>query len=158
MTELLGENIFSWVDLLTKSLQQMFCLRYGLASAVPKIYYFYGVAIFPIDNLVESLDDDASIQNRRTFKIPFGCANTGIVFEQLHCMSNLFNKTDTTNRTKFFVDVPRGITNFISGGVVDNDFFHTFTVSSSSTEAKFPLRISFSKSSYSSRINTSMSV
>ena len=29
MTELLGENIFSWVDLLTKSLQQMFCLRYG---------------------------------------------------------------------------------------------------------------------------------
>ena len=37
MTELLGENIFSWMDLLTKSLQQMFCLRYGFASAVPKI-------------------------------------------------------------------------------------------------------------------------
>jgi hypothetical protein len=65
----------------------------------------------------------------------------------LWCRHYLFNKTDTTNRTKFFVDVPRGITNFISGGVVDNDFFHTFTVSSSSTEAKFPLRISFSKSS-----------
>ena len=96
MTELLGENIFSWMDLLTKSLQQMFCLRYGLASAVPKIYYFYGVAIFPIDNLVESLDDDASIQNRRTFKIPFGCANTGIVFEQLHCTTSSIKRIRLT--------------------------------------------------------------
>ena len=132
-------------------------LRYWFTATIPKINYFNDIIIHPIDYFVKSLHHYTSIQNRSSFKVSFGWTKTGIITKKFYNMIDFRIEIRPCHYSKFLVNEPCRIADFLLYQVMDYNF-HTASISNSVTRtSKGAPHKSFLKSSSSSRSKSSMS-
>ena len=100
-------------------------LRYWFTTTIPKINYFYDIAVFPINDFVKTLHNDTPIQDGSSFEIPFCGSDTGIIANILYCLMNFLHKISCGQSPKCFLDIKCRIAKISFGTRIPFNLFHT---------------------------------